>query len=70
MITLGELLDLYVDANMKLNIYDLNDEVDKIVYSGYRDDMPDEYEDMEVSSIDNPYKDSYILTINIDTTEY
>ena len=70
MITLGELLDLYVDANMELNIYDLNDKVSKIVYSGYRDDMPDEYEDMEVSSIDNPYKDSYILTINIDTTEY
>ena len=69
MITVRDFLDLFVDDNMELRIYDLNDDVCDVVYSGYRDDMPDEYEDMMVSSVDNPNKFEYILTVNIDTSE-
>jgi len=44
-------------------IYDNN--INEVVYEGLYEDMPEEYDDMEICSIDNLYGTD-TLTVNID----
>lgn len=62
--TIRELLELFIDENFqKISVWD--NEQEKIIFNGYLDDLPDDLEYEEISSIDNLDKKTDILTINI-----
>lgn len=61
--TIYELLDTCYDAGMlTLTIYDIDSETD--VWHGEADELPSEYEDMEVCSWDVPSKAGE-MTVNV-----
>lgn len=65
MFTLYDLRELFIDDNQLVRIYDSN--ADQI-YMGCFDELPDDMENCEITSIDNVYQidfDGYI-GINID----
>jgi hypothetical protein len=59
--TIRELIELFIDEQ-EFTIYD--SDYEKNVFTGYIDELPDEYEYKEVSSIDN-LNGTEILTINV-----
>ena len=64
------LLDLFVDGDdQMLKIYDLNEDVQANVFEGKGEDIPDEYLDSEIETIDN-IGEGYgsELVINIDSS--
>lgn len=63
-----ELLELFTE-NADVEIYDIS--VGNVVYSGDGEDIPAEYEDAIVQSIDSPKLSNSprVLTVNIDTEE-
>lgn len=62
--TVDELIDLFVDElNQKFIIYDT--ELGKDVFEGCIADMPEEFREYEISSIDNIEVGSDTITINI-----
>lgn len=64
--TLYELINLCIEPSfLKVKIYDVNKCED--VWEGFGDEIPEEYEDLEVSSFDLPVKDS--ITFNVDLEE-
>lgn len=63
--TVIELVELFGSGSQMIKIYDFNKCED--VWEGQNWDLPDEYEDCEVVSLDPTWDD--VLTINIDTTE-
>lgn len=66
--TLRELFEMFIDErSQEIAIYDLTQE--KVVWTGQEDDIPEEYEWAEISSIDNLEKGTDILTVNIDISE-
>lgn len=66
--TIYELAKLMLDASCQhVKIFDFaHDDVTE-VFDGMFDEVPEEYEDMEISSIDNVYGDVDYIGINIDT---
>lgn len=70
--TVSELLDLFIDGNdQRVVLVDLNKDAEEI-FDGTLGDMPDEYQELEVQSIDNIYDDPSChgkLVINVDTSE-
>lgn len=70
--TVSELLDLFIDGNdQRVVLVDLNNDAEEI-FDGTLGDMPDEYQELEVQSIDNIYDDPSChgkLVINVDTSE-
>ena len=63
--TVYDIMDLFIDDSQYIELYDT--ETDDVVYSGEYCDMPEEYIDREVCSIDNVYKDNNgIVTLNIE----
>ena len=64
--TIRDLLELYVDAGLlKVEIYDL--ETSETIYRGQGDMIPDEYLDLDIQSLDAPYRD--VQVINVDSAE-
>ena len=61
--TVYDFLDMFLDILDEVTIYDC--EQGKEVWKGDKDDMPDEYADAEVSSVDYPPTHFEGLTINI-----
>ena len=58
-------LDIFADSDMqKVALYDLK--TDKVVFEGTRDEMPGEYHDLEIQTIDCIEKNSDVLTINVE----
>ena len=63
--TVYDIMDLFIDDSQYMELYDT--ETDNVVYSGEYCDIPEEYTDREVCSIDNVYKDNNgIVTLNIE----
>lgn len=63
--TIRDLLEMFIDENMQeFSIYD--NEKEKVVFTGYLDDIPEEYEYAEITSIDNLIVGTDILTVNVD----
>lgn len=61
--TVYDFLDLCYDKGLlNIEIYDFTSE--KVIYSGLGEDVPFEYEDLEVQSYDVPYNN--ILTLNVE----
>lgn len=59
-----ELLELFIDENFqKISVWD--NEQEKVIWSGYLYDLPDDLGYEEISSIDNLDKKTDVLTINI-----
>ena len=66
-ITLSDLVSLMADPGFfNLSIYDVRAE--EIIYTGLASDIPMEYTDLEVMSIDSPYDSPYIC-FNVETEE-
>ena len=62
--TIRELLELFIDENLqKISVWD--NEQEKVIWSGYLNDIPEDIEYEEIASIDNLDKKTDILTINI-----
>ena len=62
--TIGDFLDYCIDAGLlTVEIYSL--EVGETVWTGWGDEMPNEYLDSELGSFDIPSKQG-ILTLNIE----
>ena len=70
--TVSELLDLFIDGNdQRVVLVDLNNDATEI-FDGTLAEMSDEYQELEVQSIDNIYDDPSChgkLVINVDTSE-
>ena len=70
--TVSELLDLFIDGNdQRVVLVDLNNDATEI-FDGTLSEMSDEYQELEVQSIDNIYDDPSChgkLVINVDTSE-
>ncbi len=63
--TVYDIMDLFIDDSQYIELYDI--ETDNVVYSGEFCDMPEEFEDREVCSIDNIYKGNEgVVTLNIE----
>lgn len=63
-----EFARLMLDAScQRVKIFDLADDDVTEVFDGTLDDVPEEYEDVEICSIDNVYGDVDYIGINIDT---
>lgn len=61
--TVYELLNLCMDASlMDVQLYDLNSR--EVIWSGFGDEVPENYEDVEVDSYD-PVDNRGTFTINI-----
>ena len=67
--TLYDLRCLFVDESQEVKIYDISSDNADLIYEGEFIDLPFEYEDLEVSSIDNVYKDMGFVGINVDLTD-
>ena len=62
--TIRELLELFIDENFqKISVWD--NEQEKVIWSGYLYDLPDDLGYEEISSIDNLNRRTDVLTINI-----
>ena len=62
--TIYDFLDMFADPDMQeVAIFDLNDS--KEIYSGTRDEMPSEVQDMEIMSVDC-LDGSKVLTLNVE----
>ena len=70
--TVSELLDLFIDgSDQRVVLVDLNNDATEI-FDGTLNEMSDEYQELEVQSIDNIYDDPSFhgkLVINVDTSE-
>lgn len=62
-ISVSEFLDMFVEIFDDVTIYDC--EKGEEVWTGDHNDMPDEYADAEVSSVDCPLEHFKGFTINI-----
>lgn len=66
MITVYDFINLFIDG-VKIALYDFTSETE--VFRGWSQDIPDEYEDLEVLSLDPPTMDDDHMIINIETEE-
>ena len=63
--TLYEFRELFIDESQEVKIYDISSDDVDLIYEGYFDEMPDEFEDLEISSLDNVYNDMGYVGINV-----
>lgn len=66
MFTVQEIIEMFVDPEtQKFSIW--SDEKEKIIYTGFISDLPEDLFNADVRSIDNVFKDNNgIVTLNID----
>ena len=67
--TLYEFRELFIDESQEVKIYDISSDDVDLIYEGYFDEMPDEFEDLEISSLDNVYNDMRYVGINVDFSD-
>ena len=65
--TVFEFLNLCVDDTQKFALYDFAE--DEVVWMGLAEDLPERFEDCEVSSFDG-ITNPNVMTINIDSEDY
>ena len=64
--TVRDIIEMFIDENMQeFTVYDLDN--DKVLYTGYLDEVPSDVENLEVSTIDCLTKGTDILTLNVFT---
>lgn len=64
--TVRDIIEMFSDENMQeFTVYDLDN--DKVLYTGYLDEVPCDVENLEVSTIDCLTKGTDILTLNVFT---
>lgn len=65
--TVQELMEMFVDADSQhIQLFDVDKE--DVVFDGNYADIPDEYDNAEITSIDNIWNDcNGIFSINIET---
>ena len=63
-ITVADIAELMIDT-CTFRLYDAD--IDAYVYEGYSDEIPDEYADLEVQTIDIP-EEKWALTLNVSTS--
>ena len=62
--TIQDFMELLIDGDSQhFNVYD--NEKEEIISDGSGSEIPDEFLDEEVSSMDNVYGDNDIITLNI-----
>lgn len=60
-----EIMELFIDDSQVVELYDT--ETETVIYAGEYCEMPDEFGDREVCSIDNIYKENKgVITLNLD----
>ncbi len=66
MFTVEEIIEMFVDPEMQVfSIW--SNEKEKVIYTGFISDVPDELLQADVTSIDNVFEDCKgIITFNID----
>lgn len=63
--TIQDFMELLIDGDSQhFNVYD--NEKEEIIFDGSGSEIPDEFLDEEVSSMDNIYDNNDIITLNID----
>ena len=67
--TLYEFRELFIDESQEVKIYDISSDDVDLIYEGYFDEMPDVFEDLEISSLDNVYNDMGYVGINVDFSD-
>ena len=67
--TLYEFRCLMVDDSQQIVVYDISGDDCEPIYRGEFRELPDEYEDVEISSIDPVYKDMGFISINVELEE-
>ncbi|MBQ2636662.1 MAG: hypothetical protein IJG09_08215 [Methanobrevibacter sp.] len=63
MITVYGFRNLFIDDMQELAIFD--NESGQVVWTGYAYQMPDEYDDLEIDSIDTIFDPTKVITINV-----
>ena len=64
--TVRDIIEMFIDENMQeFTVYDLDN--NKVLYTGYLDEVPSDVENLEVSTIDCLTKGTDILTLNVFT---
>lgn len=62
--TVRELLELFIDeSSQEISVWD--NEKEEVIWNGYLDEIPEDIEYEEVSSIDNLNTETEVLTVNI-----
>lgn len=64
--TLYELRSLFIDDSQWVKVYNLNGENIPVIFEGEFCDLPEEYEDLEISSIDNVFGGIDFIGINVE----
>lgn len=68
--TIYEFARLICDAGcQQVKVYDISDDDCKTIFEGFLDEVPEDLEDMEISSIDNVDGNSDFIGINVDCEE-
>jgi hypothetical protein len=67
--TLYEFRELFIDESQEVKIYDISSDDVDLIYEGYFDEMPDVFEDLEISSLDNVYNNMGYVGINVDFSD-
>lgn len=64
--TLYEFRYLFLDDSQQIKVYNLNGENIPTIFEGEFCDLPEEYEDLEISSIDNVFGGIDFIGINVE----
>lgn len=67
--TLYEFRCMFVDDSQQVKIYNLSYENLPVIFEGEFCDLPEEYEDIEISSIDSIYGGYDFIPINVELDE-
>lgn len=67
--TLYDFRYLFVDDSQMVKIYNLNGENIPVIFEGEFSALPEEYEDLEISSIDSVYGGCDFIGINVELDE-
>lgn len=68
MLTIYDFMEMFVDkSDIFVRIYDISGDAD-VIFEGYGNDIPENLEDYEISSLDNP-DGTGIVGINVDVAE-
>lgn len=63
MITVYGFRNLFIDDMQELEIFD--NESASVVWHGYAFEVPDDYDDLEIDSIDTIFDPTKVITINV-----
>lgn len=63
--TVYDFFDIFADSDtQEFALYDLK--TNKEVFRGTRDDLPGDYQDLEIQSVDNLTEPTMVLTLNVE----